>query len=70
MIKFLSILFIIIFVIPYLLRAILRFLFGRPSQESRSSRQKRDTPASSSSQKKKIISKNEGEYVDYVEIKD
>ncbi|MDR1523954.1 MAG: DUF4834 family protein [Tannerella sp.] len=80
MAKFLSILFIIIFVIPFLLRSVLRFLFGNPSRQrgpsqyNRSSQQKGNASPSShtkqSSSKKKVISKNEGEYVDYVEIKD
>ena len=79
MMKFISILFIIIFVIPFLLRAVLRFLFGNISQRERSqshrsSQQRKEASAASDTQpsapKKKVISENEGEYVDYVEIKD
>lgn len=75
MLKFLSILFVILFVVPFLLRAILKFLFGsRPVQQNRSSQQRntssRTQQQQQSSAKKKVISENEGEYVDYEEIKD
>ena len=67
MLKFLSFLFIIIFIIPYLIRALLRFLFGSNAQRNQSAQSGRN--ASSRTQKppkkKKVISKNEGEYVDY-----
>lgn len=74
MLRFLSILFIIIFVIPFLLRVILRFIFGNSRQQNRPSQQKNTTSSSSRTQqtppKKKVISENEGEYVDYEEVKD
>ena len=67
MLKILSFFFIVLFVIPYLLRALLRFLFGsnaqrnQPSQPNRNASSRTQKPP----QKKKVISKNEGEYVDY-----
>ena len=72
MLKFLSFLFIVIFVIPYLFRALVRFFFGsnaprnQPSQPNRNASSRTQKP----SQKKKVISKNEGEYVDYEIVKD
>ena len=71
--KFLSILFLIIFVIPFLLRTVLKFLFGNSTQQSRSSNQNKNNTSSrtqKSSSKKKVFSKNDGEYVDYEVIKD
>ena len=74
MLKFLSILFVIFFIIPFFLRSILRFLFGNRPQPNKSSQQKRNTSSSSRTQqppqKKKVIDKNEGEYIDYEEIKE
>jgi hypothetical protein len=75
MLKFLSILFIVIFVVPFLLRAIVSYLFGHSSQQNRPRQNRTDNTSSTSRAKKsppkkKVISENEGEYVDYVEIKD
>jgi len=70
--KYLIFLLFIIFVIPYLLRALLRFFFGsnapqnRPSQPNRNASSRTQKPP----EKKKVISKNEGEYVDYEIVKD
>ena len=67
MLKFLSLLFVIIFVIPYLWRALMRFLFGDNAQRNRSTQPNRNASSRTQKppQKKKVISKNEGEYVDY-----
>ena len=72
MFKFLSFLFIVIFVIPYLLRALLRFFFGSNAQRNRSAQPNRNTSSRTQKppQKKKVISKNEGEYVDYEIVDD
>ena len=74
MLKILSILFIIVFIIPFLLRGVMRFLFGSRTQPNKSSQQKRNTSSSSKtqqpSQKKKVIPKDEGEYIDYEEVKE
>jgi hypothetical protein len=78
MTKFFALLFVIFFIIPFLLRVLLRFFFGNYTQRNRTSQANRNTstPNSSSSsnkqppQKKKIFSKNEGEYIDYEEVKD
>ena len=74
MLKFLSIIVIIVFIIPFLLRGILRFLFGGRPQPNNSSQQKRNTSSSSNTkkypQKKKFIPEDEGEYIDYEEIKE
>ena len=73
MLKILSILFIIVFIIPFLLRGVMRFLFGSRPQPNKSSQQKRNTSSSNtqqSPQKKKVIEKDEGEYIDYEEIKE
>ena len=74
MLKFLSILVVILFIIPFLLRSIVRFLFGNRPQPNKSSQQRRNASSSSntqqsSSEKKKVIPKDEGEYIDYEEIK-
>jgi hypothetical protein len=63
------------FVVPYAIRQILRFLFGNaPSQAGASKQQGRQHSSSSDfraqAKNKKVIPKDEGEYVDYVEIKD
>jgi len=72
--KFLSIFLIIIFIIPYLLRSVLRFLFGSGNPQQNRPSQSNGTNASSRTQKppskKKVISKSEGEYVDYEVVKD
>ena len=77
MTKIFAALFVIFFIIPFLLRAVLSILFGAHSRKNRSSQSNRNASASSSSSnmqrpasKKKVISKNEGEYVDYEVIKD
>jgi hypothetical protein len=77
MTKVLSILVIIVFVIPFLMRAIFRFMFGNPSQQKRPPQQNRSSQhgrnasrTQQSSSKKKVISENEGEYVDYEEIRE
>jgi hypothetical protein len=70
--KFIAIFIIIFFIIPFLLRAVLRFLFGNRPQQNKSSQQKRNTSSQTNKppQKTKVISKDEGEYIDYEEIKD
>ena len=72
MTKFLAGLFVIFFIIPYLLRSILRFIFGGKPQKNRTSQQNRNTSSHTqkSPNKKKVISKNEGEYVDYEVVND
>jgi len=71
--KILAIAFCIFFVIPYLLRRIVRFMYGNVSSNYNSSQQRnsaRTQTEKQSSRKKKIIAQDEGEYVDYVEVKD
>ena len=72
MLKFLSIIFIILFIIPFILRGLLRFIFGSRPQQNNSSQQKRSssTHTQQQPQKKKVIDKDEGEYIDYEEIKE
>jgi len=72
MTKFLAGLFVIFFIIPYLLRSILRFIFGGKPQQNRSSQSNRNTSSNKQKapKKDKFIPKNEGEYVDYEVIKD
>lgn len=78
MLKILSILCFFIFVVPFLLRVVLRFLFGTPTQTSKTSQQRKNTSSSSASSrshtqqsvKKKVIPEDEGEYVDYEEVKE
>ena len=74
MLKILSIIVIIFFIIPFLLRGVLRFLFGNRPQPNNSSQQRRNNSSSSRTQqpppKKKVINKDEGEYIDYEEIKE
>ena len=72
MLRFLAALFTIFFIIPYLLRSILKFFFGEKTQQNRSSQSsKNDSSRTQKPPKKnKVISKNEGEYVDYEVIKD
>jgi hypothetical protein len=51
--------------------SVFRFLFGgRPSSKQNQQFQNRKKQQSSSKQTKKIISRDEGEYVDFEEIKD
>ena len=72
MTKILAIIFIVIFVIPLLLRSVLRFLFGSRPQPNNSSQQRKNTSSRTQQppQKKKVIPKDEGEYIDYEEIKE
>jgi hypothetical protein len=75
MIKFLLIVLFFVFVIPYLLGIIGRFLLGNRPRQSASSQRSRNNNSSSDAQKnpkkkKKVFEKNEGEYIDYVEIKE
>jgi hypothetical protein len=78
MTKILLFLLFIFFVIPFLLRSIVRFLFGSQtqSQQKNFSGQKGSNNRASSAntqqtqKKKKVISQDEGEYVDFVEIKE
>ena len=71
MFKILSGLFVIFFIIPYLLRSILRLIFGGKTQQNRSSQPNRNASNMQRPPKKeKVISKNEGEYIDYEVIKD
>jgi hypothetical protein len=71
MLKILSILFVIVFIIPFLLRGVMRFLFGSRPQPNKSSQQKRNTSSRTQQPppKKKVINKDEGEYIDYEEVK-
>jgi hypothetical protein len=68
--KFLLIIFLLfVFVFLFgfsILRAILSRLFGGPSE----GRRKPESSSKAASSSKKIIASDEGEYVDYVEIKD
>jgi hypothetical protein len=51
--------------------SVFRFLFGgRPNSKQSQQFQNRKKHQSSSKKTKKIISRNEGEYVDFEEIKD
>ena len=73
--KFITILLVVFFVVPYLLRSFVRYLFGETPQPNKTSQQRSKSSASSSSNKqsstkKKFFSKNEGEYIDYEEVKD
>jgi hypothetical protein len=73
--KFIFIILFVIFIIPYLLRVIGRFLLGNYPHQGASSQQNRNNPSSFNKakkpeKKKKMIEKDEGEYVDYVEIKE
>ena len=73
MLRILSIIFIVVVIIPFLLRGLLRFIFGNRPQPNNSSQQKRNNSSSRTqkpSQKKKVITKDEGEYIDYEEIKE
>ncbi|MDR3251418.1 MAG: DUF4834 family protein [Tannerella sp.] len=76
------ILVFVIYVVPFLLRIAMRFFFGSrqfgsPSQSQSQNRSQQGSRASSaksdagqSSRKKKVISEEEGEYVDYVEVRE
>jgi hypothetical protein len=72
MYNFLAGLFVVFFIIPFLLRGILRFLFGSNPSSSRTSQTNKNTSSQTQKnpKKKKVISKNEGEYVDYEVVKD
>jgi len=72
MMKLFAGLFVLFFIIPYLLRSLLRFLFGSKTQQNRASQASRNTSSHTQKppKKKKFFSKNEGEYVDYEVIKD
>ena len=72
MLKILAVLFIVVFIIPFLLRGVLSFIFGNRPQPKNSSQQRKNSSSRTqqTSQKKKIINKDEGEYIDYEEIKD
>jgi hypothetical protein len=75
MTKFILIILFIIFIVPYLLGVIGRFLLGGRPRQNTSSQQRRSNSSSFNTQnnpkrKKKVIEKDEGEYVDYVEIKE
>ncbi|MDR2145795.1 MAG: DUF4834 family protein [Tannerella sp.] len=70
--KYILIPLFFILIVPYLLRVIGRFLLGSRPRQGASS-QRNQSSASYNAQKKKhkkVIDENEGEYVDYVEIKD
>lgn len=72
--KILASLFIVFFVVPFVLRTVLRFLFGSPAQTNNTSQQRKNTSSASShtrqTEKGKVIPEDEGEYIDYEEIKD
>jgi len=79
--KFFLILFLIGFTLVSLLgfsvlRSFRDFFFGKPKSRQRSTSQSRQSAQTRNStdrqrqSRKKIISADEGEYVDYVEIKD
>jgi hypothetical protein len=75
MTKFILVILFIVFVIPWILRSIIRFLFGGPYRQEASSKRGGNSSSSFSTQKKsgkkkKVIEKDEGEYVDYVEIRE
>ena len=72
MTKFILFLLFLIFVVPYLLGVIGRFLLGSRPRQNTSSQQKRSETSFNTRKKKrkKVIDENEGEYVDYVEIKE
>jgi hypothetical protein len=75
MTKFFLIILLVVFVIPYLLGVIGRFLLGSRYRQNASSQQRGNNSSSFNTQKnpkkkKKAIEKDEGEYVDYVEIKE
>jgi hypothetical protein len=75
MTKFLLIIIFFVFVIPYLLGIIGRFLLGKRPRQSASSQRSGNNTSSfnthkNSKKKKKVFEKNEGEYVDYVEVKE
>ena len=72
MLKILSGLFVIFFIIPYFLRSILRMIFGVKAQQNRSSQSGKNNSSRTQKppKKSKVIPKNEGEYVDYEVIKD
>jgi hypothetical protein len=73
--KYILLIFFVIFVIPWLLRSIIRFLVGSSFRQDASSKRGGNGHSSFNAQrkterKKKVIEKDEGEYVDYVEIKE
>jgi len=73
MFKFLSILFVVFFVIPLIIRTVLKFIFGSNSHQSHSSQQNKNNTSSRTQKpnsKKKVFTKGDGEYVDYEVIKD
>jgi hypothetical protein len=54
-----------------ILRLLFRGIFGKSHPQNKSTRQRQQPdPSQDSSAAKKIIASDEGEYVDYVEIKD
>ncbi len=72
--KFLSIVLLIIFVFPFLFRLLMRFFLGKNiSNQNNASRQRggnTSTHTKQTPQKKKVFPENEGEYVEYEEVKD
>ncbi|MDR1723424.1 MAG: DUF4834 family protein [Tannerella sp.] len=68
MVRFLLIIFLIVFVVPFVLRTLMRFLFGSQAPRGNSSQQKQRQSAPQ--QHKKVFPKDEGEYIDYEEVKD
>jgi len=69
--RILIIAFVFFFIVPWLLRAVQRFFMGSGSQsdERRNRSGGQSAADNKATHKKKVIDKDEGEYVDYVEIK-
>ncbi|MDR1813388.1 MAG: DUF4834 family protein [Tannerella sp.] len=75
--KYFIILIFCFFIVPYLIRTVVRYLFGGGLSDENSNKQRRQNYSRSSGsgssasgdRKKKVIPKEEGEYVDYVEVK-
>ncbi|MDR2384692.1 MAG: DUF4834 family protein [Tannerella sp.] len=75
MTRFIIIILLIVFVIPYLIGVIGKFLLGNRYRQNASSHRNGNSSSSFNAQKntkkkKKVFGKDEGEYVDYVEIKE
>jgi len=70
MLKFIITICFFLFVVPYLLRAVLRFFIGGNSSDNTSQqKQNKGTSSRTQNRKKKVFPQEEGEYVDYVEVK-
>ena len=69
---FLFIVFMVLLFGVSFLRILKRLIFGSPRREETQQRRSRQAPTEppANHQRTKIISKDEGEYVDYEEVKD